>query len=742
MHHPTPPVRQPRSGFFRAFLLLTLVSFCAGPLRAQTPNHSVARQWNDQLLEAIRNDFARPVVHARNLYHISAAMYDCWSIVHDEGTPAFFDGERLPLDRSLLPEYADRSAAAREATSYAGYRILKYRYRNAPGRAGIHRRADSLMQELGYDTLLIAQDYQSGVPAALGNYVAATLIDYATDDGANEADDYNLVEYPDPVNPPLAFTQVFSILQLQDPTRWQTLQFPGQIIDQSGNPVGDSLLPFLGAEWGRVEPFAMDEADREPADPDFQFGNNLVYHDPGPPPVFTASDTTELAEYRWNFETVLKWSGHLDPNDGVEWDISPGALGNLSIPYPTNLAEYEEFYLKEGGTAGANGHAINPITGEAYAPNIVRRGDYTRVLAEFWADGPASETPPGHWFDIFNGVMDHPLFERRLGGEGELLEPLEYDVKAYLALGGALHDAAISAWSIKGAYDYIRPISAIRWMAKNGQTSPNEANYSPRGLQLDPGYIEPLSAPGELENTRTLAQTQAWAWVGPEAINDPETDVAGVGWINPAMWYPYQRPNFVTPNFAGYISGHSTYSSAAAQVLEGLTGSPYFPGGLGEFIAKKDEFLVFEQGPSEDIVLQWATYRDASDQTSLSRIWGGIHPPVDDIPGREIGIVVGTDAIEKAFTLFETQPSSTGTPVRLSNTIIYPNPVPSGGEVTIQLPPSVTSGYLELIDIHGRPVGQYAINTTSMKLPVTGLRAGLYVIRTSGGATAGKLIIL
>ena len=47
---------------------------------------------------------------------------------------------------------------------------------------------------------------------------------------------------------------------------------------------------------------------------------------------------------------------------------------------------------------------------------------------------------------------------------------------------------------------------------------------------------------------------------------------------------------------------------------------------------------MFEEGPSVDVVLQWATYRDASDQCSLSRIWGGIHPPADDIPGRIIGV--------------------------------------------------------------------------------------------------------
>jgi len=52
------------------------------------------------------------------------------------------------------------------------------------------------------------------------------------------------------------------------------------------------------------------------------------------------------------------------------------------------------------------------------------------------------------------------------------------------------------------------------------------------------------------------------------------------------------------------------------------------------------------------VTLQWATYRDASDQTSLSRIWGGIHPPFDDIPGRMIGAKVGVQAFNLARTYF------------------------------------------------------------------------------------------
>ncbi|MBT6880941.1 MAG: hypothetical protein HOA34_00890, partial [Flavobacterium sp.] len=66
-------------------LILTQVSF----LNAQ---NSVARDWNDEILEAIRNDYARPTVHARNLFHSSMVMYDAWAIF-DESAETVFLGK-------------------------------------------------------------------------------------------------------------------------------------------------------------------------------------------------------------------------------------------------------------------------------------------------------------------------------------------------------------------------------------------------------------------------------------------------------------------------------------------------------------------------------------------------------------------------------------------------------------------------------------------------------------------------
>ena len=331
-------------------------------------------------------------------------------------------------------------------------------------------------------------------------------------------------------------------------------------------------------------------------------------------------------------------------------DIAPSGIGNIG-GLPESVEDYPAFY---DGNPHGPGHRVNPATGKPYAPQIVPRGDYTRVLAEFWADGPDSETPPGHWFVILNAVNDHEKLVKRIGGEGPVLDPLEWDVKSYFALGGAMHDAAIAAWGIKGWYDYVRPLSALRFMAQKGQSSdPALTSWSPDGIPLAEGAIELVDTGDPLAGTdgTHVGKIKLRAWRGPGRVADPARDAAGVGWILAENWWPYQRPSFVTPPFAGYVSGHSTFSRAAAEVLTLLTGSPFFPGGIAEFRIPANEFLAFERGPSVDMTLQWATYRDAADQCSLSRIWGGIHPPADDIPGRLIGERVGRDAFRMARSL-------------------------------------------------------------------------------------------
>jgi hypothetical protein len=382
---------------------------------------------------------------------------------------------------------------------------------------------------------------------------------------------------------------------------------------------------FIGPHWGHVAAFAL---------PPSEAGTPI---DSGPPPHL--GEATDEAFKQAAIE-VIRYSSQLDPADGVTLDIGPAALGDNPL-----------------GTNDGDGHDINPATGEAYEPNVVPRADYQRALAEYWADGPKSETPPGHWNLIANEVADTPGFEPRIGGTGPVVDRLEWDVKTYFALNAALHDGAVAAWGLKGFYDSPRPISMIRYMGARGQsTDPAGPAYDPAGLPLVADLVEVItaesSAPGERHEDLSahVGEVAIRSWRG--FPDDPETETSGVGWILATEWVPYQRSTFVSPAFAGYVSGHSTFSRAAAEVMTAMTGDRYFPGGMREQTLPAGE-LIHEEGPADSLTLQWATYFDAADQAGISRLFMGIHISADDVEGRRIGAICGTEAWELALRYFD-----------------------------------------------------------------------------------------
>ncbi len=576
---------------------------------------SVARTWNEQLLEAIRSDTARPTIHARNLWHLSVGMYDAWS-VFDETSTGFLYNEATtrPMD----------AAARDEAISYAAYRILRHRFVDGPGGTGPGRfetllALDGHMFSLGYDRTNTTTVGDS--PAALGNRIAQAVINFGLTDGANEPNDYADPTGYVPVNDPMTFDNPGT--PQTDPNRWQPLNFLRERIDQGGTTIEEKTQEFLSPYWGDVTPFAL--PDKQPGE---------VYHDVGAPPQLGGAGD---AQFRANVNEVIRFSSKLDPTQSTMIDISPATLGNRAT-----------------GTYESNGYTVNPVTGQPYAPNMVNEGDYGRVVAEFWADGPDSEAPPGHWNVLANEVMDRMNalgVDKRIGGTGPVVDDLEFDVKTYFTLNAAVHDAGIAAWNHKGTYDYSRPVSMIRYMGQRGQSSdPSGPSYDPEGLTLEPGLVEVITAETTAAGERHehLAGSEGkiaiYAWQGPpEEPHDDPTDIGGVDWVLAETWLPYQRDTFVTPPFAAYLSGHSTFSRSAAETLAALTGDDYFPGGIGEFTVPVGDGLEFEYGPTNAITLQWATYMDAADEAGVSRLWGGIHVRADDLPGRMIGETIGQD---------------------------------------------------------------------------------------------------
>lgn len=710
-------------------LLCFLGLICLSFSGAFAQDHSVARSWNEVLIAAIKNDFARPTVQARNLFHTSMAMYDAWAVYEDEASTFFlnhtFRTFYCPFEGIEKP--ANKREAQEEAISYAAYRLLSHRFEDSPGAYFAFDRFNSLFRSLGYDASFTSTDYSSGSPAALGNYIAEKIIEFGFQDGANEAQQYQNTFYL-PVNRAL-YPFGHGNPDLLDPNRWQPLGLP-EFIDQGGISLQEAP-PFLSAEWGKVYPFALKKEDLNIYS---KKGNKYwVYHDPGPPPLLNLQAGTVDQEYLWTFSLVPVWSSHLKNKDDYLIDISPASIGNIQS-FPQSLEEMKTFYQNPEGGAMGKGYAINPKTGAPYEPQMVPRGDYTRVLAEFWADGPDSETPPGHWFTILNAVNDHPLHEKKIGGEGDLLDNLEWDVKAYLALGGALHDAAVSAWGIKGYYDYIRPISAIRAMAERGQSSdPSLPSYHPAGIPLVEGYIELVKSgdPLSSQNPENLNEIKIYSWSRFRSSFGSEADDANVGWILAKDWWPYQRPTFVTPPFAGYVSGHSTFSRAAAEVLTLLSGDEFFPGGLSEFKIYKNRYLAFEQGPGMDLTLQWAKYKDAADQCSLSRIWGGIHPPADDIPGRIIGQKIGVDAFHFALNYFNGLVPPEPAPEWNYSMELYPNPLLRSSPLKLKIQPALQDGSIRVVNMMGQLILEKAIiNNVEevIELHMPTASAGMYMV--------------
>jgi hypothetical protein len=212
--------------------------------------------------------------------------------------------------------------------------------------------------------------------------------------------------------------------------------------------------------------------------------------------------------------------------------------------------------------------------------------DEQKIIAEAWEDGAGTSFPPGTWMTFGQFVSERDA------------NSLDEDIKMFFPLGNAVFDAGIAAWEAKRFYDYVRPVTAVRELF-DGQ--------------------------------------EVFAWGGPGE---------GTQLIDGSEWQPYQRINDPTPPFAEYVSGHSTFSAAAAEILQRATGSDEFG---GSFTAEPGS-SIFEPGvtPTEEVTLFWPTFSDAANESGISRLYGGIHFTEGDLNGRTLGREVGAEVWEEA----------------------------------------------------------------------------------------------
>lgn len=229
--------------------------------------------------------------------------------------------------------------------------------------------------------------------------------------------------------------------------------------------------------------------------------------------------------------------------------------------------------------------------------------DKQKAIAKYWADGPSSELPPGHWNLLAQFVSDRDHHD------------LDADVKMFFTLDNGLLDTSIATWETKRFYDSVRPITAIHQLFKD---------------------------------------EKVLAWGG---INQGTKEILGQD------WKPYQALTVVTPPFAEYVSGHSAYSAASAEILKLFTGSDAF----GDSITIKAGTPSIEDEIATDIVLNWDTFSDAVQEAGMSRRYGGIHFADGDLAGRVLGRKVGYQAWQKAQTYI----SPTSVPESSSNLGVF-----------------------------------------------------------------------
>lgn len=472
---------------------------------------------------------------------IARSLYMVHAAMYDAWTA--YDVVAIPtaLDPAIKRPVAEHTYANKAAAiSQAAYHMLAELF---PSYEKNSYAFSNLLHSLGYE---IVTEADPTTPSGIGYMAAEAIMADRADDGANAANNYADVTSD-------IYPKLYLVQNSADPTagnapghtdfdsnRWQPLRVPtGALVDQSGIPIANS-------------------------------GDAASYKDQ----VF------------------------LTPHWGA---VRPFALssGDQFRPPAPPQAGSDEPYTDALGNTMTNDEAYHMQVDEILHISASLT-DEQKCIAEYWADGPRSETPPGHWNALAHGVSYRDHYT------------LDNDVKMYFALNGALFDSSIAAWEAKRYYDYVRPISAIR--------------HKYAGQMIE-------------------------AWAGPDL---------GTQLIPGESWLPYQSLTFVTPPFAEYVSGHSTFSAASAEVLTRFTGSNRFydgetilffedfnrdgtPDVLGKHIVPVGGNM-FESSPIEVIELHWQTFQDAADEAGISRRYGGIHFQDADLYGRRMGKAIGAQA--------------------------------------------------------------------------------------------------
>ncbi len=228
--------------------------------------------------------------------------------------------------------------------------------------------------------------------------------------------------------------------------------------------------------------------------------------------------------------------------------------------------------------------ALNEVESLGSATSTTRTADQTQ-MAQFWADGKGSYTPPGHWVQIAEQVA--------LSKGNSLAD----NVRLFAKLNVALADSAIAAWDTKYTYGTWRPDTAIH----NADQDGNDATTA------DPNWT----------------------------------------------------PLLIDPAHPDYVSGHSTFSSAAAAVLADT---------FGDNTAFSTTAVTLP-----GVTRSFTSFSQAAAEAGRSRVYAGIHTQTAKAAGATIGQEVAAAVLARFSLSQDTQPP----------TVIAPaTPAVSAGNLT------------------------------------------------------------
>ena len=570
----------------RRSVVIAVVTLATALVCATSAPGSVVSDWNAAALAEVRVSKSLrngPPIVARALAIAHTCMYDAWA-AYDATAVGTTDtaGSR----RRSEDQRTDENKA--KAISFAAYRCLRNLYPDgspSPPLAQPSERLVAMLVSLGYDPAEACIDDEAcrvadpATAAGMGNITAQAVIDARRNDGSNQYGD--LPPVPCPMSlPPMA-------------TPWPQ--------------------PCAAAMYGQTSV----NPDRTGAYSDYMVDGYTPYVPLNPlmgycNPLVAVCERQDIVDTN-HWQPLIYNNGQscLDLGMGTEetcpgiqvfvaphWQrVTPFALTSasqfddvLTIPPPD--------FLRNSGGYQSN---VNDMI--QFSRSL---GFQQKLIVEYWADGPASELPPGHWgiFAQFVSRRDN--------------HTIDQDAKMFFAMHNASFDAGIVAWHIKRMYNGVRPITAVRF-AKRGQTIN--------------------------------------AWGGP---GRPVEQIRG------EKWSPYNPGSNLTPPFPGYFSGHSVFSRSSATVLSLFTGSDAFGYStvLGPCFGKVELLLgppecnsalpqTWGGARTEPVTFSYATFSDAADEAGMSRLYGGIHFVDDNETAQYVGYLIGVQAWSKALTFFD-----------------------------------------------------------------------------------------